>query len=67
MYRKNNITSKNIREKEMSWSDKWKKKEDRKYINLYSKGGVVIMTLAFLGIMYIINLVAYTVGNLLRW
>jgi len=44
---------------------RWDRK-DMGYINLYSKGGIVIMTLAFLGVMYIINLISYSVGGLLR-
>ena len=37
-----------------------------KWINIYSRQGVLLMTLAFFGVMYLINLISYGVGNLLR-
>ena len=45
---------------------RWDKREKGKYINIYSKQGVLIMTLSFMGVMYLINLISYSVGGLLR-
>jgi len=40
--------------------------DKERYLKIYSKGGIVIMTLAFFGVMYIINLISYSMGGLLR-
>lgn len=38
-----------------------------RYIKLYSKTGVIYTTLAFFGVMYLINLISWSVGNWLKY
>ena len=53
----------------MTKSDKWDKRERWRSVSipLGSKGGIALMLLAWFGVMHIINLISYGIGNWIRW
>ena len=57
-----------IGEINMTHSDKWDKRDRWRSISisLYSKGGIALLLFAYMGVMYVINLVSHVVGNWLR-